>query len=65
MPELKPCPFCGSKVDAPYYYDPYDGYQGQGLGQYVIRCSRCLARVKQDTKEEAIEAWNRRFTDEK
>lgn len=58
--ELKLCPFCGGRALEPYYYDRYDGYQGPGLGQYIIGCVKCSARVKERTKDKAIEVWNRR-----
>lgn len=64
MAELKPCPFCGSNQLDIFYYDPFDGYQGN-CGSYVILCPRCRARVKYETKAEAIEAWNRRAEDGK
>jgi Lar family restriction alleviation protein len=60
MAELKPCPFCGCK--AKYVYSmPYNG----------VQCTKCKAWGKtivdsyeqQDGKNEAIEAWNRRYTD--
>jgi Lar family restriction alleviation protein len=60
MKELKPCPFCGSyavriakdKVpDGGYIYDAHCTNCGCGS---PFRC----------TKEEVIEAWNRRTNDE-
>lgn len=62
MYELKPCPFCGSKAKEPYYYDPFDGYQGD-CGRYIIGCSKCSAELITRTKDEAIEEWNRRAED--
>jgi Lar family restriction alleviation protein len=48
--ELKPCPFCGS----PAHYGEGDH------GTFFVECDdECGARF-QDTKELAIEAWNRR-----
>ena len=63
MYELKKCPFCGGEPTEIYYYDPYDGYQGPGLGQYIIGCTKCSVRVKEKSKEETIRAWNRRAED--
>ena len=49
-PELKPCPFCGGEAV---------GMCG-GVQQYV-RCYCCNTEGPTcDTKQEAIEAWNRR-----
>jgi Lar family restriction alleviation protein len=53
--ELKPCPFCGCKninlID----------YHG---GIVFVQCDDCCATFPHfDTKEEAINAWNRRAND--
>lgn len=70
--ELKPCPFCGGKytvnlsdcsecspcVDEP----PCDCCNWV---KHLIVCNGCgAASGMYDTKEEAIEAWNRRANDE-
>ena len=57
---LKPCPFCGGRPTDPYYYDPFDGYMGKNLGVYMICCEECPARLSGGTRQETIEAWNRR-----
>ena len=59
MAELKQCPFCDGIPTNPFYYDPYDGYQGN-LGSYIIKCTNCRAEIQRGTKEEVTEAWNRR-----
>lgn len=59
MTELKPCPFCGCEAINGYYYDPFDGYQGN-LTRYRIRCEVCGASLERNTKETATEAWNKR-----
>ena len=57
MAELKPCPFCGSKevkvIEHKYYHS---------LNSYGVKCFGCKTESYQffDTKNEAIEAWNRR-----
>ena len=63
MNELKPCPFCGGKAKGPYYYDPFDGYQGD-CGTYIVDCSKCSVQIIERTKEKAIEVWNRRAENE-
>nr|DAK97104.1 MAG TPA: restriction alleviation protein [Caudoviricetes sp.] len=61
--ELKPCPFCGSeKVDC-FWDDPYDGYHGD-CGRYRTICNNCYAEIVRKEKQSAIEAWNRRESDE-
>ena len=46
----KNCPFCGGR--------PQIEYQGY---HYRVRCKACGARTKDlQTKQAAIEAWNRR-----
>lgn len=52
MTELKPCPFCGGKAAL---WGRFDGYE--------VYCINCLAKVEQDGRAEAIEAWNRRADD--
>ena len=53
MPELKPCPFCGSsRVEIAGYF-PF------------VRCKGCEARTgSYDDKEAAIKAWNTRAYEE-
>ena len=78
MTELKPCPFCGSKK-APRALtvaecelmdsDDYD-YEWSSK-HFTVVCNMfkggCGASVNSsnETEEEAIEAWNRRVTDER
>lgn len=45
-PELKPCPFCGGKVDPRGWYN--------GLGEHGPECRGCGATAP------SIEAWNTR-----
>ena len=50
--ELKRCPFCGGEARVNLF-----------LGNYCITCDNCPGSIfpcKGMTKEEAIEAWNRR-----
>lgn len=56
MEELKPCPFCGSK-----------NIEVFGKDEYWTRCTECGASGPEDynaTPEDAIRAWNQRFTSE-
>lgn len=57
--ELKPCPFCGYEEILLFYFDPYDGYQGD-LGMWNTKCALCGARIGRRDKAEAIKDWNRR-----
>ena len=56
MTELKPCPFCGYKnIQILVDKNEYLYYR------YFSQCQRCGASAKRGrTKEEAIDAWNRR-----
>ena len=48
--ELKPCPFCGGEADWHINEDAYD-----------VLCIECWSGTSvYTTKQEAIEAWNRR-----
>lgn len=64
MPELKPCPFCGS-IAVIYEYDDVLGEH------YIVECKSengCFVKPKTewfDTKGMAIGAWNRRVNDGK
>lgn len=49
MEELKRCPFCGGEAKI------------EGYKIFWATCKECTTETKVfDTKEEAIEAWNRR-----
>ena len=54
MAELKPCPFCGKRgilKRKEIFGRPY----------YKVECLDCFAATfSEPTREEAIEAWNRR-----
>lgn len=52
--KIKPCPFCGGKADVDV----------GNYGGLVCYCKKCFSQGKQcNTKEEAIEWWNRRADD--
>lgn len=61
--ELKPCPFCGSDAQLDYL-----GYRDKTKNHAVIRCKRCGAQIIRsvsiDRLSEAINAWNRRATND-
>ena len=55
-PKLKPCPFCGGEAIVNLL-----------LGKYCITCTGCMGGIfpaSWQTREEAIEAWNRRANDD-
>lgn len=78
MSELKPCPFCGSKkapraltVAECELMDEDDNNYKWSSEHYTVVCGiyegGCGASIKcnNETEEAAIEAWNRRVTDDK
>ena len=50
--ELRPCPFCGGLPKRRPAYD--------GLYKEEIICDDCTAAVKGDSREDVINAWNKR-----
>ena len=59
MSELKPCPFCGCDGIDVYYFDPFDGYQGN-CGSYIASCTRCGVKLQRRDVPKLTDAWNRR-----
>ena len=54
--ELKPCPFCGGEAEVNLF-----------LGNYCVTCTNCMGAIfpaKGMTREEAIETWNTRSTEQ-
>ena len=52
MEQLKPCPFCGGKAKVILF-----------MRNYGVACTKCLGGIvphHEQTKHEAIKAWNRR-----
>ena len=71
--KLKPCPFCGGEAEVYDYESKHDIYDPDTLGyvdteyytKYGVGCVLCGCIVADRNSEtEAIEAWNRRATDE-
>ena len=58
--ELKPCPFCGSKT-----LFPREVYLGKITGKrWYVWCKNCGAfGGSRNTKQESIDAWNRRVNE--
>lgn len=63
MNELKPCPFCGGIAFVEHWElsSPDEGWDDERYDMYYITCSECESTTDEyRSKEEAIEAWNRR-----
>lgn len=59
MTELKPCPFCGGEASVLEL-------NGFSMSRYFVSCDTCSASGDhRETEEAAIEAWNRRVTDDR
>ena len=65
-PELKPCPFCGSR-DLDVERSSTRCWQGSTYYTVEIRCHKCWARhhgrdtwSEDDAMRSAVEKWNRR-----
>lgn len=59
--ELKPCPFCGGEAKL-YRMPTLDGFPYK-VGCNEVTCPIHVFTVGMCTKEEAIEAWNRRVSE--
>ncbi len=61
MEKLKPCPFCGGKAEM--LIDEYS----VSRKEYLVACTECDGMVERwrETKEEAVEQWNRRTSNER
>ena len=75
MSDLKPCPFCGNKMDGyPDYTITFKRDRRKRFGIYheicTLKCNRCTCTVSQAgaTREEAekhvANVWNRRTANE-
>lgn len=62
MNELKPCPFCGGGAVIHHCGELENETMAVVFGSKVgIHCRNChIATMPYETKNEAIEAWNRR-----
>ena len=67
MNELKPCPFCGGEPMLYHQSSKYTDYDGNyvycmncGCRTKLFECFNGTGKTHEDTKVEAIEAWNRR-----
>ena len=74
MSELKPCPFCGSKVQIERKPLWHDGHGYYGCYEFIIRCNNIecgcnlinlgrnntIYNTDEDARQNAINAWNRR-----
>jgi len=61
MEELKKCPFCGGEADVCVTPWDYENNKPANNHKYVVECKDCLAETDSyTTREEAIEAWERR-----
>ena len=69
MAELKPCPFCGGEARMKYgKYNLLGAYGTEETarkwaGVWCVKCGIEQPIRKYVTKEQAIEAWNRRAED--
>lgn len=69
MDELKPCPFCGGGVSMTYNgfekaYFVYHCFWKYETGQCAFNEPFAIDGEKCKSREEAIEAWNRRASNE-
>ena len=56
---LKPCPFCGHKINNQPYWDDFESADDY----WVISCPYCGAMIYDQEKNVVIDLWNQRETD--
>ena len=77
--QIKPCPFCGEipyLERKPLWHTYRDGTTRGYYGkfEYVIKCHRCgcniplggndtIYRSDEEAKQNAVDTWNKRYTD--
>ena len=61
MNELKPCPFCGFGMILTYKLP----CSLPNTERVEIVCGECSAKIGRFSEDKAIEAWNRRVTDDR
>lgn len=67
MTELKPCPFCRGEAEIWIEYIKYGSrkYGYDEMNAYHCGCKKCGISMRSGwSEEDAIEAWNRRTTNE-
>lgn len=69
MEELKPCPFCGFKVEhicTTREREKATGVSLNGPDEFVIRCGCCRYDLAYDfrSQHKQVVAWNNRMTNE-
>lgn len=57
MTELKPCPFCGHKIEG---RQPHWSPMETDDDYYVIKCGYCGAMIYDEDYDTVIILWNRR-----
>lgn len=57
--ELKQCPFCGEEDIIVYDLDLFGVHKG--ITRWFARCRFCGGTIERKSKEEVINAWNRRI----
>jgi len=63
MTEPKNCPFCGSETIPIWVHENFD-FKGKEHRNFYAVCSNCKARTGEyPSEEKAIEAWNRRHSE--
>lgn len=60
MEELRPCPWC-DKSDKQVYNHNWSSKMGDWEFYWGVRCIDCGVEVRAQTKELAIQKWNRRI----
>lgn len=59
-PVLKPCPFCGGEARIREIYWSVGSGRQECKCKVFAECPNCNFSISADTREEAIESWNRR-----
>ena len=62
-PKLRECPFCGGEAELRVASEIWNGDGSVSIGGWKVSCTECDIETYLESRETAIEKWNRRVSD--